>query len=66
MNKSFDDLLTKLKGIQRKKVAVAVAVEEASLAFWIAMFDYELKDREFESGIISVAAVLGLEVKRGG
>ena len=25
MNKSFDDLLTKLKGIQRKKVAVAVA-----------------------------------------
>jgi hypothetical protein len=48
-----------------KKVAVAAA-EEASLAFWIAMFDYELKDREFESGIISAAAVLGLEVERGG
>jgi hypothetical protein len=30
------------------------------------MFDYELKDREFESSIISVAAVLGLEVERGG
>jgi hypothetical protein len=30
------------------------------------MFDYELKDREFESGIISVVAVLGLEVERGG
>jgi hypothetical protein len=30
------------------------------------MFDHELKDREFESGIISVAAVLGLEVERGG
>jgi hypothetical protein len=30
------------------------------------MFDYELKDREFESGIISTAAVLGLEVERGG
>jgi hypothetical protein len=30
------------------------------------MFDYELKDREFESSIISAAAVLGLEVERGG
>jgi hypothetical protein len=30
------------------------------------MFDYELKDRKFESGIISAAAVLGLEVKRRG
>jgi len=29
------------------------------------MFDYELKDREFENGIISTAAVLGLEVERG-
>jgi hypothetical protein len=44
----------------------AVVAEEASLAFWIAIFDYELKDREFESSIISVAAVLGLEVERGG
>jgi hypothetical protein len=44
----------------------AAAVEEASLAFWIAMFNHELKDREFESGIISAAAVLGLEVERGG
>lgn len=48
------------------KKAAAVAAEEASLAFWIAMFDYELKDREFESSIISAAAVLGLEVERGG
>ena len=36
------------------------------MAFWIAMFDYELKDREFKSRIISAAAVLGLEVERGG
>jgi hypothetical protein len=48
------------------KKAAAAAAEEASLAFWIAMFDHELKDREFESGIISAAAVLGLEVERGG
>jgi hypothetical protein len=49
-----------------KKAVVAAVVEEASLAFWIAMFDYELKDREFESSIISAAAVLGLEVERRG
>jgi hypothetical protein len=49
-----------------KKAAVAVAVEEASLVFWIAMFDYELKDREFESSIISAAAILGLEVEKEG
>ena len=36
--------------------AMAAVAEEASLAFWIAMFDHELKDREFESGIISAAA----------
>jgi hypothetical protein len=30
------------------------------------MFDYELKDREFESRIISTAAILGLEVEKGG
>jgi hypothetical protein len=30
------------------------------------MFNHELKGREFESGIISVAAVLGLEVEKGG
>jgi hypothetical protein len=48
------------------KKAAAVAAEEASLAFWIAMFDHELKDWEFESSIISAAVVLGLEVERGG
>jgi hypothetical protein len=48
------------------KKAVVAAAEEVSLAFWIAIFNHELKDREFESGIISAAAILGLEVKRGG
>jgi hypothetical protein len=49
-----------------KKAAAAAVVEEASLVFWIAMFDHELKDREFESSIISAAAILGLEVEKGG
>lgn len=44
-----------------KRAAVA---EEASSAFGIAMFDHELKDREFESGTISAAAVSGLEGSR--
>jgi hypothetical protein len=48
------------------KKAAAAAAEEASLAFYIAMFDHELKDREFESSIISTAAVLGLEVEKEG
>jgi hypothetical protein len=30
----------------------ARAVEETSLAAWIAMFDYESKGRVFESGLI--------------
>jgi hypothetical protein len=30
------------------------------------MFNHELKDREFESVIISAASVLGLEVEKGG
>jgi hypothetical protein len=42
------------------------AGEDASLAFWIAMFDHTLQDREFESGIISAAAILGLEVEKEG
>jgi hypothetical protein len=42
----------------------ARAVEETSLAAWIAMFDYESKGRVFESGIISVAATLGLALGR--
>jgi hypothetical protein len=28
--------------------------------FWLAMFDHELKDQEYESGIMSALAVLGL------
>lgn len=37
------------------------AAEKASAVFWIAMFDQELGDDEFESGIVSALAVLGLD-----
>lgn len=39
---------------------------DAALAFWIAMFDHELGDSEFESGIISGLAVLGADSEDGG
>ena len=42
------------------------ALEAACLEFWIAMFDHELTTSEFESGIISGLAVLGLNTERGG
>ena len=41
------------------------AIEDACMTFWIAMFDQELKDSEFKSGIISALAVLGIEAETG-
>jgi hypothetical protein len=41
-------------------------MEEACLGFWLAMFDHELKAGEYESGIISALAVLGLNSEREG
>ena len=41
-------------------------MEELCLRFWIAMFDHELKAGEFENGIISALAVLGLNSEKEG
>jgi hypothetical protein len=41
-------------------------MEEACLGFWLAIFDHELKAGEYESGIISALAVLGLSLEREG
>ena len=41
-------------------------LDAACLEFWIAMFDHELSTGEFESGIISALAVLGLNTEKGG
>jgi hypothetical protein len=41
-------------------------MEEACLGFWLAMFNHELKVGEYESGIISVLAILGLNSEREG
>ena len=41
------------------------AIEDACMMFWIAMFDHELKDSEFKSGIVSGLAVLGIDTQTG-
>ena len=41
-------------------------MEEHCLHFWMTMFDHELKASEYESGIISALAVLGLDTEKGG
>lgn len=32
---------------------------QASLTFWVAMFDHDLKDNEYENAVLSGLAVLG-------
>ena len=44
-----------------RKAARRDAIEEASLAFWIAMFDHEMKNHEYDSAIVSGLAVLGIK-----
>ena len=41
------------------------ATEGACLRFWLAMFDHELQDDEYESGIISGLAVSGMSQNGG-
>ena len=36
-------------------------LQRACIAFWIAMFNHELKDKIYDSAIISGLAVLGLD-----
>ena len=51
---------------QRQKRRQQHRFVAASMSFWIAMFDHELKDREYESGVLSGLAVLGLDTVHGG
>ncbi|KAM0713371.1 hypothetical protein Q7P35_000824 [Cladosporium inversicolor] len=41
------------------------AIEGACLRFWLAMFDHELQDDEYESGVISGLAVSGMSQNGG-
>jgi superfamily II DNA helicase RecQ len=41
------------------------ATERACLGFWLAMFDHELQDDEYESGIMSGLAVSGMSQNGG-
>jgi superfamily II DNA helicase RecQ len=61
-----DDEDSQRKPSRREKMARREAIEAASLSFWIVMFDHELKDHEFESGIISALAIVGIMRPKGG
>ena len=41
-------------------------LDRACLKFWVSMFDHDLNAGDFESGIISGLAVLGLNTENGG
>lgn len=56
---------TPLRSRAQRKEERRKAIEDACLMLWIAMFDHELKDNEFESGIISGLAVLGIDSQTG-
>ncbi len=56
---------TRIESITARKAKRRQAIEDARMLFWIAMFDHELKDSEFKSGIISGLAVLGIDTQNG-
>jgi hypothetical protein len=53
------------QSIAERKNERRQVIEDTCLMFWIAMFDYELKDNEFKSGIISGLVVLGIDTQNG-
>jgi superfamily II DNA helicase RecQ len=40
-------------------------IEEACLEFWLSLLDHPLKDREYDSALVSGLAVLGVETEGG-
>ena len=56
---------TRNGSITARKKSRRQAIEDACMVFWIAMFDHELKDSEFKSGITSGLAVLRIDTQNG-
>jgi len=52
--------LPRAEGSDARKAARRDAIEDASLAFWIAMFDHEMKNHEYDSAIVSGLAIIGI------
>jgi superfamily II DNA helicase RecQ len=61
-----DNGTSRRKTGHREKTARRERIEAAILSFWIAMFDHELKEHEFESGVISALAVISIMRPKGG
>ena len=58
--------LVKLQYAARdKSTTVRENVVDASLAFWVAMFDRELPDNEYESGLLNGLAAIGANGEKG-
>ena len=54
-----------VEGRATRKERRRQAIEDACIAFWIAIFDHKLKDSEFESGVINGLAVLVIDTANG-
>jgi hypothetical protein len=48
------------RGRRKRRRERGERVEDACLEFWIAIFDQDLQDDEYESGIISGLALVGM------
>lgn len=60
--RNTEDVSARARQIRRTKIKERrEAIEKACLDFWITIFDHEIKDTEFECGIISGLAILGSE-----
>lgn len=58
-----DDSPTRSKTERKNKRRQAI--KDTCLMFWISMFDHELKDSDFKSGIMSRLVVLGVDGQSG-
>ena len=53
-------------GGRRQRSQGRMKLQRACMAFWIAMFNHELKDKTYDSAIMSGLAVLGMDTQDGG
>ncbi|KAK3617752.1 hypothetical protein LTR22_026629 [Elasticomyces elasticus] len=61
-----DDIAVARRRSVRKEQEWREVMQIAALTFWIAMFDHDLRDSDYESGIVSGLAVVALNTKAGG
>ncbi|KAK4897073.1 hypothetical protein LTR49_028043 [Elasticomyces elasticus] len=55
-----------MQGSKEARAEAKVGLQEECLMFWISMFNHELRDREYDSAIMSGLAVLASDTQSGG